>query len=483
MVAGSRVVGGRYELVEVLGTGGMATVWRATDRVLHREVAVKLLSQQFAADPGFLTRFRREAEHAAALNHPALVTVFDSGMAEDAPFIVMELVAGRTLRQVLDQAGQLTPAEAVRVAAAVCDALEAIHEAGLIHRDIKPANIVLAGASVKVLDFGIARAGGAHGETRTQAVLGTAAYLSPEQASGKPAGPRSDLYALGCVLFEMLTGEPPFSAESAVALAYRQVHDDPGPPSARCPGLQPALDQVTALLLAKDPDSRPPGAAAARTALLAAMPKDRTAVLDRSGPAGEVLDRSGPAGEPADLPAGQLATSPQRARAAAGHAAPRAWPRLRPGEALLGAALAISLLVVIVLLLTRPSGTPAALATPPPHTTSRPASSPSSRTPATHPARRGGVPASASAAGALVKDLTAFVANGQVTQQAGQQMLQQLQQLLFVPTGQDAQQTDQRYAQLIQIYDQYQARGQITGAAVGVLRTDIHALGVAVGAL
>jgi serine/threonine protein kinase len=202
----TRVLAGRYALGEVMGVGGMATVWRATDQVLGREVAVKVLSPQYAADTGFLAQFEREARHAARLTHPSLVTVFDCGVDDGAAFIVMELVAGRTLRQVLDDQGMLPLGEAVGVAAAVCEALEVAHAAGLVHRDIKPANIVISGGDVKVLDFGIARAEGAAGGTRTLGVLGTAAYLSPEQASGSAAGPQADLYSLGCVLFEMLTG-------------------------------------------------------------------------------------------------------------------------------------------------------------------------------------------------------------------------------------------------------------------------------------
>lgn len=188
-VADTRVLGGRYVLREVIGVGGMATVWRATDEVLGREVAVKVLSQQYAADAGFLARFEREARHVAGLSHPRLVTVFDSGVDGTMPFIVMELIAGRTLRQVLDEARMLPADEAARIAAAVCEALEVAHAAGLVHRDIKPANIVLgAGGEVKVLDFGIARSDG--GGTRTLAVLGTAAYLSPERHPATPPGRR-----------------------------------------------------------------------------------------------------------------------------------------------------------------------------------------------------------------------------------------------------------------------------------------------------
>src|SRR5258708_8817560 len=159
-VTGTRVVGGRSAAGEVLGTGGMATVWRASDGILGREVAVKVLSPQFAADAGFLARFEEEARHAAALSHPRLVTVFDSGVDGTTPFIVMELVAGRTLRQVLDEAGMLPAGEAAAIAAAVCEALEAAHAAGLVHRDIKPANIMLSGGGAEGLDFGIAPAEG-----------------------------------------------------------------------------------------------------------------------------------------------------------------------------------------------------------------------------------------------------------------------------------------------------------------------------------
>ena len=369
-VTGMRVLGGRYALRDKLGDGGMATVWRATDEVLGRDVAVKVLSPQFAADPDFLARFEREARHAARLSHPRLVTVFDSGVDGALPYIVMELVAGPTLRQVLDHTGMLPPGEAVGIAAAVCEGLEVAHAAGLVHRDIKPANIVLAsGGEVKVLDFGIARADGRSGGTQTQAVLGTAAYLSPEQASGHPAGPPADLYSLGCVLFEMLTGAPPFSAETTVGLAYRQVHDDPGPPSARRPGLPERLDQITARLLAKDPASRPTSAAAARAGLLSALNSDATAVLTSAA------DSTVP-----------------------GMPARRSRRRPRLAEALLAAALAASLAALAVVLLTGtpggagPAGPPSSQRTRQPRTrlpTRRPisrASTPSRSTPA--PCRR-----------------------------------------------------------------------------------------------
>lgn len=450
----AEVLGSRYTLLAVLGTGGMATVWRARDEMLGREVAVKVLNPQFATDPGFLARFEREARHAAAVSHPRLVTVFDCGVERGTPFIVMELVAGRTLRRVLDETGVLPPEHAVAVAAAVCEGLEAAHAAGLVHRDITPANIVLNGDEVKILDFGIARADGTRAATATGTVLGTAAYLSPEQASGRPAGPQSDLYSLGCVLFEMLAGRPPFTADSAVGLAYRQVHDDPGPPSAWRPGLPAGLDRVTGLLLAKDPAARPPGAAAARASLLAA--------LGPPGPGGTaVLDA------PPD--------PPRRAR------------RPRTVETVLAAALAASLLALTMVLMTgQPGGgAPAAGSSPtaahPPAAATRRGPSAVSRT-ASAPPPASLSPAAAAAA-TLVGDLKEGVADGQVTQQAGQNLFNQLQQVLFPPPGQDAQQLQQQYSQLVQAYTQDKSQGEITGQAVTALSGAIGALGAALGTL
>jgi eukaryotic-like serine/threonine-protein kinase len=448
-------------LAEVLGTGGMATVWRAHDQVLGREVAVKVLSQQYAADPGFLARFEREARHAASVSHSRLVTVFDSGIDRGMPFLVMELVTGRTLRQVLDEAGLLPPGQAVAIAAAVCEGLAAAHAAGLIHRDIKPANIMLAGGEVKILDFGIARADGTGAGTAAGTVLGTAAYLSPEQAAGYAAGPQSDLYSLGCVLFEMLTGSPPFTGESQVALAYRQVHDDPGPPSARRPGLPASLDQVTARLLAKDPATRPASAAAARAGLLAALAPGSTAVLPVT-PAGTV---GGP---------------------------PRGRRRLRRSETVLAAALTAALAALVAVLLAGPRSGPAATAagttagTPaatssrvPASQTTKPASA--RRTPAKQ-AATAALPPAAAAAAALVGDLKAGVADGQVSRQAGQDLFSHLQPLLFGPPGQNPQQIQDQFTQLVHTYEQHQSKGDITGKAATTVPNAIAALGAALGA-
>jgi len=445
-VTGTGTLGSRYTLTEVLGAGGMATVWRARDEVLGREVAVKVLSPQYAADPGFLARFAREARHAASVSSPRLVTVFDSGIDEGTAYLVMELVAGRTLRQVLAEASPLPIGQAVAIAAAVCEGLDAAHAAGLVHRDITPANIMLAGEEVKILDFGIARADGTAAGTLTGMILGTAAYLSPEQSAGYPAGPQSDLYSLGCVLFEMLTGTAPFTAESPVGIAYRQVHDDPGLPSARRPGLSPSLDAITARLLAKNPNDRPVSAAAARAGLLAALVPDGTAVLPV--PSGSVPD-----------------TARQRRR-------PR-W-----SETVLAVTLAAALVALTVTLLTSPgSASPAATPATRDSQSSQPRATPAGTT------TTSALPPVAAAAAALVGDLQAGVTDGQVAQQAGQNLFNQLQQLLFAPPGQSAQQTQNQYDQLAQAYTQYQSQGDITGEAAVTIPKAISALGNALGVL
>ena len=445
-VTGTGTLGSRYTLTEVLGAGGMATVWRARDEVLGREVAVKVLSPQYAADPGFLARFAREARHAASVSSPRLVTVFDSGIDEGTAYLVMELVAGRTLRQVLAEASPLPIGQAVAIAAAVCEGLDAAHAAGLVHRDITPANIMLSGEEVKILDFGIARADGTAAGTLTGTILGTAAYLSPEQSAGYPAGPQSDLYSLGCVLFEMLTGTAPFTAESPVGIAYRQVHDDPGPPSARRPGLSPSLDAITARLLAKNPNDRPVSAAAARAGLLAALVPDGTAVLPV--PSGSVPD-----------------TARQRRR-------PR-W-----SETVLAVTLAAALVALTVTLLTSPgSASPAAAPATRDSQSSQPRATPAGTT------TTSALPPVAAAAAALVGDLQAGVTDGQVAQQAGQNLFNQLQQLLFAPPGQSAQQTQNQYDQLAQAYTQYRSQGDITGEAAVTIPKAISALGNALGVL
>ncbi len=265
----------RYELGEILGFGGMSEVHLARDVRLHRDVAVKVLRADLARDPSFYLRFRREAQNAAALNHPAIVAVYDTGEAETAagplPYIVMEYVNGVTLRDIVHTDGPMPPTRAIEVIADACQALNFSHQHGIIHRDVKPANIMISTTNaVKVMDFGIARALADSGNsvTQTAAVIGTAQYLSPEQARGDSVDARSDVYSLGCVLYEMLTGEPPFVGDSPVAVAYQHVREDPVPPSRRYEGISADLDAVVLKALAKNPENRYQTAAEMRADLV-----------------------------------------------------------------------------------------------------------------------------------------------------------------------------------------------------------------------
>jgi eukaryotic-like serine/threonine-protein kinase len=252
------VLGGRYRLEASIGTGGMAEVFRGQDTTLDRQVAIKVLAPQFARDPSFVERFRREAQAAARLNHPNIVNVYDTGVDDDTNYIVMEYVEGRTLAEYLAGGGRLAPAKAAEIAEKVAEALAAAHAQGVIHRDIKPANIMVTrDGRVKVMDFGIARlVAGPDTVEQTAAVLGTAAYLSPEQAQGQTVDARSDLYSLGIVLYEMVTGSPPFTGDSAMAVAYKHVQETPLPPSSLNADVPPRLDAVVMRALAKNPANR-----------------------------------------------------------------------------------------------------------------------------------------------------------------------------------------------------------------------------------
>jgi serine/threonine-protein kinase len=252
------VLGGRYRVEARIGSGGMGEVYRGVDTVLDRTVAIKILLPQFARDISFVDRFRREAQAAARLNHPNLVGIYDSGADGETQFIVMEFIQGRTLEDFLSTGGRFTTTHAVEVAEKICDALAYAHVAGVIHRDIKPANVMVTRkGEVKVMDFGIARiVAGPQTAPQTSAVLGTAAYISPEQAQGQPVDGRSDIYSLGAVLYEMLTGKPPFTGDSPVAVAYKQVNESPVLPSVANREVSPLLDAVLMRALAKNPANR-----------------------------------------------------------------------------------------------------------------------------------------------------------------------------------------------------------------------------------
>jgi eukaryotic-like serine/threonine-protein kinase len=268
------VVGGRYQLGELLGRGGMAEVRKGTDLRLGREVAVKRLRTDLASDATFQARFRREAQSAASLNHPAIVAVYDTGeeMSHDGsdvaqPYIVMEYVAGRTLREILREGRKILPERALEITSGVLSALDYSHRAGIIHRDIKPGNVMLTPTGdVKVMDFGIARAvsDASSSMTQTAAVVGTAQYLSPEQARGETVDSRSDVYSAGCLLYELLTGRPPFVGDSPVAVAYQHVRELAPPPSDHDTELPPEVDAIVMKALTKRVEERYQSAAQMR---------------------------------------------------------------------------------------------------------------------------------------------------------------------------------------------------------------------------
>ena len=299
-----RVLSGRYELLRVIGRGGMAEVYAARDQTLGREVAVKLLLERFRDDAAFTRRFQDEARNVARLNHPNLVAVYDTGADTGQPYIVMELVRGRSMQQAI-AAGGLTEDRALEVVADVCSALSYAHSQNLIHRDIKPGNILLAeDGTVKVTDFGIARAIDEETVTQTAAVLGTAAYLSPEQAQGFEVDARSDIYSLGVVLYEALTGLQPFSGDSPVTIAYQHVQETPRTPRELDPSISPAAEAIAMRALAKNPANRYRDAAEMRDDLLNARvggpvyapavlsPAESTALLQTTPPPRPVDDTS-----------------------------------------------------------------------------------------------------------------------------------------------------------------------------------------------
>jgi serine/threonine-protein kinase len=258
-----RRLGDRYEVGDVIGYGGMAEVHSGRDVRLGRDVAIKLLRADLSRDPAFEGRFRREAQSAASLNSPSIVAVYDTGEADldgtTTPYIVMEYVEGQTLRELLAAEGRLLPQRALEITAAVCTALEQAHAAGIVHRDIKPSNIMITPTGeVKVMDFGIARALTSSTATMTQtaAVVGTAHYLSPEQARGEHVDARSDIYSTGCLLYELLVGAPPFTGETAVAVAYQHVREDPTPPSMVEPDVSGSIDSIVLVAMAKNPVNR-----------------------------------------------------------------------------------------------------------------------------------------------------------------------------------------------------------------------------------
>ncbi|RBQ20274.1 Stk1 family PASTA domain-containing Ser/Thr kinase [Spongiactinospora rosea] len=324
-----RLLDGRYRVESRIARGGMATVYVALDIRLDRTVALKVMHRSLAEDPAFVRRFIGEAKSAASLSHPNVVQVFDQGTDGDVVFLSMEYVPGRTLRDVLRERGRLTAREALEVMIPVLAALGAAHQKGLIHRDVKPENVLLAAdGRVKVVDFGLARAVEASNQTRTGVMIGTIGYMSPEQVTTGRTDARSDVYAAGIMLFELVTGGPPYSGEAPMTIAYKHVHEDVPPPSSVVPDAPPALDALVAAAACRDPGERPADATAL---LIRAVATHRALAGDTAPRAGETvasLSTPGAAGPNATVSIPNTATAP----AAPGHTLIQPRPQMPEGR-------------------------------------------------------------------------------------------------------------------------------------------------------
>ncbi len=324
------VFNGRYKIIEKVGGGGMADVYRAEDQVLGRTVALKILHKQFASDEGFLERFRREARAAAKLTHPNIVSIYDVGEDGGVHFIVMEYVHGMTLKKLIQKDAPLSTEKVVHIAMQIAKAMEFAHEHEIIHRDIKPQNVIITdNGEIKVTDFGIARAGSSSTMTRTGAVMGTAHYISPEQAQGSIVGPTTDIYSLGVVMYEMATGELPFRGENPVSVALKHINDTPMPPRSVFGDIPPSLEGVIIKCMAKNPNERYRSAESVRDDLKRVIEGLPVKIMGAATPAG---------GDASDM---------TRTMAAQNHRPSDVRRRRKPKKGLIAAIIAVVLLLVL----------------------------------------------------------------------------------------------------------------------------------------
>ncbi len=453
----------RYELGEVIGRGGMGTVFRAVDSVLGRPVAVKILRGPLAEhDSSSVARFEREARAAASLNHPAVVAVYDTGADDTSRFIVMELVVGQSLEAILRQGGPLDPDRAAEIAAQVADALAAAHRAGIVHRDIKPANVMVAGdGTVKVLDFGIARAIDGATLTQNAVVLGTVAYMSPEQAAGRPADERSDIYSLGCLLYAMLAGHPPFTGDGAAAVLHQHANIAPRPLRDEGNHVPRSLEAVMLEMLEKSPDRRPQTAAQVHDRLItsaAGSPVTASTAPVRQSTAIRLL--------------------PSNASLIGRVAAQRWW--------VLGGAVAGLIAVILAIVLSSGGGSPDTAAGAHRHASTtkttvgsrQTTSATTFRTVATQ-ATSGGPRTVSAAAGALTALVTQDVKAGAIDQQAAQQIgngLSNILNLWDMGNGTTARQQLVALSQQVTMLEQH---GRITSHATPAIAHAITNLGAA----
>ena len=452
------VVAERYEIDSVLGEGGMAKVFRGTDRVLGRTVAVKVLASKYAQDDSSVARFRREAQSAAALNHPNVVSVFDTGSDDGVHWIVMEFVEGRTLKDVIEEDGSLQPDRALQIAREVALALASAHENGLVHRDVKPGNIMITpSGETKVMDFGIARAVTSTGDptlTKTGFVMGTAAYLSPEQAQGKPVDARSDIYSLGCVLYEMLAGRPPFEGNSPVAVASAHMSSEPEPISSANPAVPREAEAVVARAMRKEPEERYQDAGD--------MADDLGRVVTGEVPLAAAA-AAGAATEPVSRPGGDTRILPTAVPEPLRESFRRS-PWLP--AALIGAMLAVLALVALFVLLNGGSESPAGRATP--------------ETPASPTAEQ---PTSVAAAfNALTSIVNQGVQDGVISSKAAEELFKGLEEINKKWRESDVEGALEEIAKLDEKIDQLTAEEEITSTdVVSALHGGLEDLASAMG--